>query len=414
MNRPTVRVRIFVSWLALAIAVAAALTACGSDEQSATTSSGRPPGVPVDVPRAGATGPGTVSWAQTMPVLDRRISAATSLAVRVEYSSTDHDNKPTVVTGGLFVPAGQAPQGGWPIIGFGHATVGVLSECGPTLDSSLRGAADLVYVLLSQGYAVAVSDYQGLGTPGDAEPTHPYLDATTEGHNIIDSVRAMRQMSPSNTSDKWAGFGVSQGGQAAWASNVLAASYGKGLNLVGTVAISPPADISKLSDKAWSSNLTKDQYGLYQWLLLALKHENPSLDLDSYRRGSATTNWTALSQCASRYSQERQQAADALTDADLRPDSATSREELERLLRERGLPKGLPTAPILVMYGGKDTLIDSAWTTAVIGANCSAGADLVVSFQPDRGHADVDPGVAISWLEQQMQGSGSPSGCTNI
>ena len=149
-------------------------------------------------------------------------------------------------------------------------------------------------------------------------------------------------------------------------------------------------------------------------MLLPLKHENPSLDLDSYRRGSATTNWTALSQCASRYSQERQQAADALTDADLRPDSATSREELERLLRERGLPKGLPTAPILVMYGGKDTLIDSAWTTAVIGANCSAGADLVVSFQPDRGHADVDPGVAISWLEQQMQGSGSPSGCTNI
>ena len=32
MNRPTVRVRMFVSWLALAIAVAAAVTACGSDD----------------------------------------------------------------------------------------------------------------------------------------------------------------------------------------------------------------------------------------------------------------------------------------------------------------------------------------------------------------------------------------------
>ena len=149
-------------------------------------------------------------------------------------------------------------------------------------------------------------------------------------------------------------------------------------------------------------------------MLLALKHENPDLDLDSYRRGSATTNWNALSQCAARYSQERQQAADALTDADLRPDSPASRDQLEQLLRQRGLPEGLPTAPILVMYGGKDTLIDSAWTTAVIDANCSADANLVVSLQPDRGHADVDPGVAISWLEQRMQGSSTPPGCTNI
>ena len=404
-----------IALAAMTMVISLGLTACGSDEPTPASgqAASRPPGVPIQVPASSTPGPGTVSWAQTMPTLDRRLSSTTALAARVEYASTNGDGRPTTVSGAIFVPKGTAPDGGVPIVAFGHGTVGVLNECGPTLDPKLRGAADLVSVLLAKGYAVSMTDYEGLGTPDDDAPTHPYLDGETEGRNIIDSVRAMRQMS-SAVSDRWAALGLSQGGQAVWSANILAATYGTGIDLVGTVSLSPPVDISGLAAKAYSSQLTVDQYGLYQWLLLALKHEDNSLDLDRYRRGSATKNWTALSQCEGRFAADRQQAVDALTPGDLRPDSPDARDDLRKLLKKRGLPPGKPSAPILVMYGGKDTLIDSGWTTAVLEATCDAGATITGSFQPDAGHADVDPSFALYWLDQRFAGKRLAAGCTNV
>ncbi len=111
-----------------------------------------------------------------------------------------------------------------------------------------RGAADAIRALLSLGYILVVPDYQGLGTDTGY---HPYLDATTEGYNMIDAARATRKLLP-NASDKWVAFGVSQGGQASWAANELNATYSSpDLNLVGSVSVSPAADIAGLADLAW-------------------------------------------------------------------------------------------------------------------------------------------------------------------
>ena len=102
-------------------------------------------------------------------------------------------------------------------------------------------AQDMIAVSLGppQRYAVVASDYQGLGKDGTY---HPYLDATTEGQNLIDSVRAARKLVP-DASTRWAAFGGSQGGQAAWAANELAGGYAPELQLVGTASYSAPLAI---------------------------------------------------------------------------------------------------------------------------------------------------------------------------
>jgi hypothetical protein len=87
------------------------------------------------------------------------------------------------------------------------------------------GASNTVANLVNAGYVVTVSDYQGLGIDNTY---HPCLDSTTVGFNLIDSVFATRRLVPT-TSVEWIAFGVSQGGQAAWAANELAENAGQGL-----------------------------------------------------------------------------------------------------------------------------------------------------------------------------------------
>ena len=126
------------------------------------------------------------------------------------------------MTGTVFAPKGKPPEGGWPIIAYGHPTTGVVAGCAPSSSPTLSNLSSAILELVNAGYVVAMADYQGLG---DDSTYHPYLDATTAGYNLIDSVRAARKV-VADTSNRWAAFGVSQGGQAAWAANELSPSYG--------------------------------------------------------------------------------------------------------------------------------------------------------------------------------------------
>ena len=129
-------------------------------------------------------------------------------AARVVYRSTSGDDgQPTLVSGSVFVPKGDAPDGGWPVVSMGHGTLGVDMSCGPSLYSSLLGVLRYVRELTSLGYAVAYADFQGLGTKG----IHPYTDSRTAGLNMIDAVRALRKTFP-DVSDRWVAVGHSQGG----------------------------------------------------------------------------------------------------------------------------------------------------------------------------------------------------------
>jgi Secretory lipase len=221
----------------LCLVLTTALVVAGCNRK-APAAPAPPPDAGVSIPADfGGAGPGTLLKATTMPMLDRRLTAMTSVAARIAYSSTSGiTHEPTEVTGTVFAPIGRPPEGGWPIIAFGHPTVGILPDCAPSASPTLMNLSSTIMVLIKAGYAVTLSDFQGLG---DARTYHPYLDAATAAYNLIDSVRAARKILP-DTSDRWVALGISQGAQGSWAANELAAQYGSGLNLVGSVSLSPP------------------------------------------------------------------------------------------------------------------------------------------------------------------------------
>ena len=387
--------RVTLACLILPIALLA--PACGNNSSAPTPQAAS--GVRLQGDFSG-TGPGTLLDARALPTIDRRLPAMTSISGRMTYTSTSAiTNSETSVTGTVFAPKGNAPPGGWPIIALGHATSGIQSECAPSISPELLGLAAPVALLVQAGYVVTLPDYQGLGND---YTYHPYLEPKTEGYNMIDAVRAARKLVP-DTSDRWVAAGFSQGAQAAWAANELATTYGKDLNLLGSVVLAPPLDLTFLADAAASGELTKEQKPLYPSILAALKNEYPDFNLDDYRYGKVGERWDSLLQCDVIHAKEREQAFDQITADDLRPRSPEATDALRRRLQEMSLPQQATTAPMLVVYGDSDPLIPAESTDGALAAACGMGDVIDIREQVGKGHTDLDIGVALTWIADRFE-----------
>ncbi len=272
-------------------------------------------GEPIATADLTGSGPGSLVSATTMDGYSRTNYGRAVRSARVVYRSTSGDDgSPTVVSGTVFTPLGEPPAGGWPIVSFGHGTLGWQEPCGPSLSATLLGQAPAIDGFTQRGYAVVMADYQGLGSPG----VHPYSDAKTAGLNMIDAVRALRHTFD-GVSDRWAALGGSQGGGAAWAANEQAAIYAPELKLVGAVGLSPAADVTGLVNKAVAGTLTEDQAPVMQAILYSLARLHPDLDLDLYRHGAAIRYWDVLASCGGPEVHARTAAAKKLGPHDFSP-----------------------------------------------------------------------------------------------
>jgi len=352
-------------------------------------------------------GPGSLVEAMTIPNIDRKVQATGGTAARILYRSTSGiDGSETLVSGAVFIPQGKPPVGGWPVIAYAHGTSGIKQDCAPSLSKDLFGAVGMVANYLRMGYAVAATDYQGLGAPG----AHPYLDAKTAGLNVIDSVRALRKVSP-NISKTWVAFGGSQGGGASWAANEQAATYPNDLNLIGSVSLSPAADMAGYAALAADGQLSKDQQAALVWILMGMADTRPDFNLDDFRRGSAKEHWDVLAACIGPLSQKRAEVLADMPADDLKPASPEAQQQLFDLLTEMALPQQRAAAPMMVIYGGKDTFIAAEWTRAAIARACAMGTVVEALYQQDKGHGDIDGTAYLQWTGERFQGLPAPDNC---
>jgi pimeloyl-ACP methyl ester carboxylesterase len=386
-----------VALACLILPLALIFPACGKKDTPAPTPQAAT-GVRLQGDYSG-TGPGTLLDARSLPTIDRRLPAGMSIAGRIEYTSTSGiTNSETAVTGTVFAPKAEAPAEGWPIITFGHGSAGIQPDCAPSLSPSLMGLAAPVAQLVQAGYVVVLPDFQGLG---NNKSYSPYLEPKTAGYNMIDAVRAARKLVP-NTSERWVAAGFSQGAQAAWAADELAPTYGKGLTLVGSVALAPPLDLTFVADTAAQGKLDRDQLSIYLNILASLKNSHPEFNLDDYRHGLVKDRWDILVQCDIAHQADRDKVFDQIAADDLRPVSAAATDELRDRLHQMSLPQQTATAPLLVVYGSKDQIISVEATNGALAAACRMGDVIDIRLQPDKGHTDLDIGVAVPWIADRF------------
>lgn len=230
------------AWWRASLAIAASLAAITA---SAVTASADTAEVPdglafYEVPADAVAGPhGSVIRARTITG-EPGLSGARNLLVL--YRSVDLQGRPVAVSGTVAVPGGTPPPGGWPLISWAHGTTGVADDCAPSRDTGPDYPAHDYTTLvrgiqqrwLAAGYAVAQTDYQGLGTPGP----HGYLIGTTEARAVADIALAARELDDS-IGRQWVAIGHSQGGQAAVFTDAQARAWVPGLELRGAVALAP-------------------------------------------------------------------------------------------------------------------------------------------------------------------------------
>lgn len=169
-------------------------------------------------------------------------AAAGATAYKVLYRSTKPDGTPIAVSEVVIIPPGTPPPGGWPIVAWAHPTTGVVPHCAPSLALFVFQQMAGSRRLLENGYAIAATDYPGLGTPGP----HPYLVGDSEARAVIDSVRTARSFPGLENSARYAVWGHSQGGQAALFTGMIAKTYAPELQLVGVAAAAPATDLAAL------------------------------------------------------------------------------------------------------------------------------------------------------------------------
>jgi pimeloyl-ACP methyl ester carboxylesterase len=326
------------------------------------------------------------------------------------------------VSGAFFVPSGTPPQNGWPVISLAHGTTGIGHDCGPSRQPDLMGYGAMINALLGAKYAVAATDYEGLGDSG----SHPYLEPRTEAFNTIDAVRAMRDISPT-VSASWVGVGFSQGGQAVWAANELNAYYGKDLQLQGSVALAPAANVTGIADLVSSGSLTAEQRSFFPLLVVGVARYSRDLDEGSFLHGSAELYRAQLSRCEPTASPSSplksapsapnpwREVVNRLRDVnDVKPDTPRDVVTLRDALRRAALPQRPLDKPMLVIAGEQDAIVLPGWVRSAVSDSCALGGRIEYLPIPDAGHDELTwkPARAVErWIADRFAGTTAPSNC---
>lgn len=389
------------------MAVAVAMLALAQFAASAAPSPGFYENVPSNLARLK---PGAlIRWepeTQFLPTLTHQ-----SAAYRILYRSTGHLGAAVAVTGMVFVPQGKAPRGGWPIMAWNHGTSGVGDACAPSKWPDLydNGVWDLyldqIDNLLSEGYVVTATDYEGLGTPG----LHTYLLTDGLGRAVVDSVRAARQLVP-DTSAKWAAVGHSEGGQASLGAGELASAYGKGLTYVGAVGYAPAQHLELLIEPI-SSDKFSAPYLAY--MAVGMRSIDPGFDharfvgpLYSDRMADAEEH------CWDEWFVIDNYGVNPTPETALNPDWATD-STVQRYLSDAAVGQRQGSAPILVLQGTADVLFSTY--DRFISDICATGTAVHGILYPNISHDHVLPmgwPDARDWLRDRFTGLPAPDDCS--
>jgi hypothetical protein len=181
----------------------------------------------------------------------------------VLYRSEDVHGNPIGTAGIIALPKTAPPAGGYPVISWAHGTVGV-ALCAPSRDQPASPAhpmnaypQTLLNTFLRQGYAVAMTDYEGLGT---TDRTHPFLLGESEAHGVLDIVRTARSPFGASISSRFAIAGHSQGRQAALFAAYYAPAWTPELSLAGVEAFAPANHPLPLVQAGAASTATNPGY----------------------------------------------------------------------------------------------------------------------------------------------------------
>lgn len=366
-------------------------TPTASERWSAPVITGSTYHVPDDL--SGAS-PGDLLAAEELPSTDLLAGAVRH---RVLYSSQDRDGRTIAVSGIVLVPTGTAPEGGWPVISWGHGTTGVADVCAPSLTDNLfyNEYAQEASTMLDAGYAVVASDYPGLGTPG----MHSYLVGADEGNAMVDMVTAARHID-ADLSPRWFAVGHSQGGQGALFAT-QAADRAPELDLAGAVSMAPAAGLELALPAITVGSVPADlAYGVY--MLAGLSTVDDSFRVEDVLGSAGLAHRDVLLDdgcLLDTYSKLDVAEVDRIFS--MTPEQAS---DLSAKIAEHGnAEKQAIVGPVLVVQGEDDHDVPVQLTDLMVDHFDELGSPVEYRTYPGLGHdAVIGPSVCdrLAWMAE--------------
>jgi fermentation-respiration switch protein FrsA (DUF1100 family) len=332
-------------------------------------------------------------------------------AWRILYRSTSATGEPTAVSGTVLLPRGKArdPR---PLIGYAIGTHGIGDGAAPSrlLPRGLEWEAGMMAMALARGWALAITDYQGLGTPGD----HTYMVGRALGPNVLDAMRAARILIPSElpADGPAAIIGYSEGGAAAaWAAQ-LQATYAPDVPLAGVVAGAAAANVEIAGPGLDGSFFSF--FIAYGGIGYAAAY--PELDLDSYLTPMAREKIAALRN--SSILQAMLSGPRYMTSSELTDPNVLELPAWRRRLRENRLGLIAPAAPVLLHHARRDQIVSFGHSVNLRDDWQRLGAD--VRLYVTRGGVDHISGavagtpVALDWLGRRLSRRSQPAPVASV
>jgi Secretory lipase len=397
--RPTARGRRIAAGLALCLCVATVVlsTPVGATRQESPRAA--PTGRAFYLPPAPmpSAEPGDLIWSAPFKAVPG------AQAWKVLYHSRALNGSDVAVSGVVVAPTDAAPPGGRPIISWAHGTHGIADRCAPSRTGDMVSRLPSIGKLVAQGYVVAATDYEGLGTP----ETHPYLVGESAARGVLDIARVARHLSETHASNKTFVWGQSQGGQAALFAGEIAPSYAPDLELLGVVSGAPVTDAAAMFPAAATIP------GTLGFAVMAVVGTQAA-----YPEAKVADVLTPAAQQQLKVVDEK--CYGAVLSAFKQPvDHVIARNPLHvppfPELFAAGSPGRVPTkAPMLVYQGLSDDVVYQIFTDEYVKKVCAMGNTVAFKSFSGKDHYEENDAAekdVLEWMLARSAGLPAPSTC---
>lgn len=325
------------------------------------------------------------------------------------YRSTSATGTASAVSGTLLVPktpwSGGDPR---PLVSYAVGTHGLGDDCAPSyrLRTGTENEIILIGQALLRGWAVVLTDYEGLGTPG----RHTYAVGQSEGRAVLDAARAAARVPDAglSASGPVGVFGYSQGGQATTFAGELAPTYAPELNLVGIATGGVPADLAAVA----RFNDGNVGFSLVLGAGVGFDAAYPDVPFEEILNEAGRTTVPRVAQaCTVELATIApwRRLADFVTVPDLLADP-----RWQARLAENRAGTRAPGAPVYLYHGTFDELIPLSVGRGLRTAWCGLGAPVRWQEIPLAEHilgVGIGGPAAMTWLGDRFAGRPVTSNC---
>lgn len=325
---------------------------------------------------------------------------------RMLYVSQRPNGEPAVSGGMLFIPSTPAPPQGRPVVAWAHGTLGMGDACTPSRSTNpLQDTDNWLGEMMNLGWVVVSTDYVGMGTPGP----NLYLVAQAEARDVVNSVRAARNVPEAHAGKRFVAWGHSQGGHSSIWTGHLARTLAPELELIAVAAAAPAAELNLIIGAQWPTPVG--------WVIgPEVEQSWPVVYPDLPLEGVITARGLANSE---RLANECIVAAgiEGLARTDLGQDyfvaDPVTNTAWAAVGREQ-TPSPLPSdMPVLIAQSTADAVV-LAWPNGVLQDTwCAAGSALSMLWLGKVSHQDtamVAGPQVVSWIADRF--AGRPAGRT--